>query len=37
MTKSELRKSFLAKRQSITLAERDVASAEIVSEFLRQF
>jgi len=37
MTKSELRKSFLAKRQSITLAERDVASAEIVSNFFDSF
>jgi 5-formyltetrahydrofolate cyclo-ligase len=37
MTKSELRKSFLAKRQSITSFERDVASAEIVANFFNSF
>src|SRR5881296_3359643 len=37
MTKSELRKSFLAKRQSITSSERNVASAQIAANFFERF
>src|SRR5438270_10032524 len=37
MTKSELRKSFLAKRQFIAPSERDIASAEIFANFFSSF
>jgi 5-formyltetrahydrofolate cyclo-ligase len=37
MTKSELRKSYLAKRQMLTMAEREAISAEIASSFFRGF
>jgi len=37
MTKSELRKLFLAKRQSLTPSERDVASGQIVENFFDNF
>ena len=37
MTKSELRKSYLAKRQLLSPAERDVANAEIIANFFNNF
>jgi 5-formyltetrahydrofolate cyclo-ligase len=37
MTKSELRKSFLAKRQSITSSQRNVANAQIAANFFERF
>jgi len=37
MTKSELRKSFLARRLSLTNAEREIASAQIAAGFFSAF
>src|SRR3954470_11232486 len=37
MTKSELRRSFLAKREVMTPAQRESASAHIVANFWRYF
>jgi len=37
MTKSELRKTYLAKRQMLTAAERETASAQIAANFFKTF